>query len=251
MLGVVFHYTHTPQAAGPRGLPPQLTSHRGACSGFLGWKGRRWAEGMSFRTGMNSPSGIFHPLFTGCPRLSLSPSSLSSHQGHPRPAHGGPCAPLSHPMAHIFPRSCIPVPSPRCIPDVCPVCLPPPFLYIFFLLPMPGAVGGLRPTRHHDHDLSVPSLQGSSPFCAAVPLLAPSSASPNLPLFFPFSGRVQIPWYLHCPCFYSQPIRGCTRSACLLPPTALLLPPQSPREYFCFLILLHFSLVFLPGKAIT
>lgn len=118
MLGVVFHYTHTPQAAGPRGLPPQLTSHRGACSGFLGWKGRRWAEGMSFRTGMNSPSGIFHPLFTGCPRLSLSPSSLSSHQGHPRPAHGGPCAPLSHPMAHIFPRSCIPVPSPRCIPDV-------------------------------------------------------------------------------------------------------------------------------------
>lgn len=86
MLGVVFHYTRTLQAAGPRGLSPQPTSHQGACSGFLGWEGRRWAEGTSFRTGMNSPSGIFHPLFSGCPRISLSPSSLSSHRGHPRPA---------------------------------------------------------------------------------------------------------------------------------------------------------------------
>lgn len=135
----------------------------------------------------------------------------------------------------------------------CPVCLPPSFLYIF-LLPMPGAVGGLHPTRHHDHNLSVSSLRGSTPLCAAVPLLAPSSASLYLPLFFPFCDRVQIPRYLYFPCFYSQPIRICTRSACLLPPTALLLPtsaPQSRREYLRFLILLRFCLVFLPGKAIT
>lgn len=67
---------------------------------------------------MNSASGTLRPLFSGCPGLSLFPSSLSSHQGHPRPAHRGPCAPLSHPLAHIFPRSRIPVPSVRCIPDV-------------------------------------------------------------------------------------------------------------------------------------
>lgn len=153
-------------------------------------------------------------------------------------------------MAHIFPRSCIPVPSPRCIPDV--LCashhlfsassssFPCQELWVASIPPGTTTMTSLS-LRYRARPPSV--LQ-----CHCWhPLLPPHIYHSS----FPSVARVQIPWYLHCPCFYSQPIRGCTRSACLLPPTALLLPPQSPREYFCFLILLHFSLVFLPGKAIT
>lgn len=194
---------------------------------------------------MNSASGTLSPLFSGCPRLSLFPSSLSSHQGHPRPTHRGPCARLSHPLAHISPQSHVPVPSVRCIPDV--LCASHHLFSTSSSFPCQELwVASIPPGTMIITSLSL--------HYRARPLLAPSSASPYLPLFLSFCDKVQIRRYLHCPCFYSQLIRICTRSACLLPPTALLLPtsaPQSLREYFRFLILLRFCLVFLPGKAIT
>lgn len=129
---------------------------------------------------MNSALGLkcLQPQFSISPVLSPLLSSPPSHQGHPRPADRDPVL-LFLSSWTIFSPGPFPWMYTRC-----PVCLPPPFLSIFFLPLTPGAVCGPQPITCLGHNLPL-----SSPLPAAVPLLGLSSSSPDLSWVFPKCGR--------------------------------------------------------------